>query len=440
MKKKIVIIGNGFDLRHFLPTKYNHLITILRDIENLDFCNNEVSFFELFGGNFRKKDEKFYEGILEFYDTSKIEFSAEELIAIQSRLKNNNWFQFLKTVEDSEIETWIDFEIEINRVLKTIGDFFINYKIIGQGNRLMQDGNGDNIVFYINQVQNNGLFKNRIQSDILANFGLFDLENDNVLVASKKFLFVIENEIQYFKEKDFFDNLYYSLEDFTGIFNDYIVNVVDSFYPNFKEQKRENFIKQKHNLFNNIHKVYCFNYTKTFFEFYYDILSENFDSFRDNYEPKIEFVHGKSIGEWDKDLEKLKIVLGVNEISDDLKSHKLFQFTKYFQKLHKNTDYLFLDKIIKNFANIYKGKDEYIFYFWGHSLDSSDSEYLKDVFKVVLEDNSEIKIFYHSIAGKADQLKNLLNIIDKDIIEGLMKNKRLVFIESTPENLFTELS
>ena len=54
MADKIVILGNGFDLRHFLPTKYNHLITILREIENYDFSDSEVSFSDLFNEDFKQ--------------------------------------------------------------------------------------------------------------------------------------------------------------------------------------------------------------------------------------------------------------------------------------------------------------------------------------------------------------------------------------------------
>ena len=149
-------------------------------------------------------------------------------------------------------------------------------------------------------------------------------------------------------------------------------------------------------------------------------------------------MHGRSIENWDRNFENLKIVLGVDEIDDSLKKDKLFQFTKYFQKLHKNTDYLFLDGIIELIS--YKIPQDLEFYFWGHSLDISDKDYIKDVFYVVEKTQSKIKIFYHSISGKADQLKNLLGIIDKNIIEDLMKKNRLIFLETTSENLFSELA
>ncbi|WP_117593051.1 hypothetical protein [Chryseobacterium aquaticum] len=52
MEEKIVILGNGFDLRHFLPTSYNHLISILCEIEKLPEDKESISFSDLFDGGF----------------------------------------------------------------------------------------------------------------------------------------------------------------------------------------------------------------------------------------------------------------------------------------------------------------------------------------------------------------------------------------------------
>lgn len=168
---------------------------------------------------------------------------------------------------------------------------------------------------------------------------------------------------------------------------------------------------------------------------------------------KTNFLHGyvkndwKIVDEnglinWKKSLENLNIVLGIDDVKNDLKKHKIFQFTKYFQKLHRNTDYQFLNIFIKEYE---KGKLDALtrkatFYFWGHSLDESDENYINEVFYFVSNTQSMIKIFYHNINSKSNQLRNLLNIIDKNKIEDLMKNGKLTFLESTPENLFKELA
>ena len=433
MADKIVILGNGFDLRHFLPTKYNHLITILREIDNYDFFDCEVSFSDLFNEDFKQKDEFFYNGILNYYDFQNIKFNSEELKSIQDRLKTNNWFQYLKTVEENKIDTWIDFETEINRVLSSISDYFDKFHdgLFSTIKKKYFSTTGSSYSYFIaEEGYGNKFFNNNFQRDILVLFGLFDrYKFSKNYKLNEHYVVVIEEVIQYYKEKEFFDSIYKSLEEFIGIFNDYIEFIVNPFYDNFIKEKKENFIfKNEKFLFNAVTKIYSFNYTNSYQKLY----TKN-----DSTKEDIDFLHGRSIENWDRNFENLKMVLGVDEIDDSLKKDKLFQFTKYFQKLHKNTDYHFLDGIIELIS--YKIPQDLEFYFWGHSLDISDKDYIKDVFYIVENTSSIIKIFYHSISGKADQLKNLLGIIDKNIIEDLMKKNRLIFIESTFENLFREL-
>lgn len=459
MAEKIVILGNGFDLRHYLPTKYNHLITILREIENYVFSDSEVSFSDLFNGSFKEKDEFFYNGILNYYDVQNIKFNSEELKSIQERLKTNNWFKYLKTVEDSKIETWIDFETEIVRVLSNISNYFEDFN-----NGLLKNFQGrysdTEYVFSLNKNYDNTYFKNKLQRNILIFFGLFysSIKSDFVYI-NQEFTIIIDRKIQYYKEKYFFDTIYKSLEEFIGIFNDYIVFIVNKFYRYFKEEEKENFIvKNNKLLLDKIDYLYSFNYTDTFTKLYK--LNGRNEQMRLMgkiiYNQKTitpNFLHGEALDDWkifnhkgeieNASYENLKIVLGVDDIDDSLKSNKLFQFTKYFQKLHKNTSYLFLDDIVQLIEKPRtKHEDDYIFYFWGHSLDISDRDYINDVIKIVLSrEYNKMNVFYHSISAKAELLKNLLFVIqDKNIIENLMKSKRLQFIESTPENLFKELA
>jgi hypothetical protein len=42
-----------------LPTKYNHLITILREIENYNFSDSDIGFSNLFNESFKEKDNSF---------------------------------------------------------------------------------------------------------------------------------------------------------------------------------------------------------------------------------------------------------------------------------------------------------------------------------------------------------------------------------------------
>lgn len=450
MEEKIVIIGNGFDLRHFLPTSYNHLISILSEIEKLSDDKSIITFSDLFEGTFKEKNGWFYNQIHELYQTENFVYDIEAIFSIKNRLKKNSWFQYFKSVDENKIETWIDFETEIERILISVLEYFESFNK-NEFKKPRYGGSNGKVVFFVPIALEKEHFKSKLQISLLKSFGLFQEDGHNLNVI-EKFILNIGNEIQYYKERDFFNFLYSSLEEFIGIFNDYIAYIINLFYSNLREEKKEDFILRNGKvLFENVNQFFSFNYTSTYEKFYKsDITIDN--EFlvqigaklkrRENY---YQFVHGNAVSNWNDDsanyinnLNKMKIVLGVDDIHDSLKKHKLFQFTKYFQKLHKQTDYLFLRDFHP--TNGVKYGDKYIFYFWGHSLDYSDRQYIREIFDLV--DNSQgskIKIFYHSISAKGDQLKNLLGIIEKEKIERFMKFNILEFIESTPENLFKEL-
>ena len=441
MDEKIVILGNGFDLRHFLPTSYNHLISILCEIEKLPEEKEFVSFSDLFDGVFKEKNEWFYTQINEYYQTENFIFNVEEIQSIRTRLKDNSWFQYFKSVDENKIETWIDFETEIERVLVSVLEYFNDFN-----NGLFESKPRYGLMersepgFFAPKDSHQKHFRNRLQIFLLKSFKFLS-EKSNTYDIDNMFVVSIGKEIQYYREKDFFNFIYRSLEDFVGIFNDYLINVVGEFYNHLKEIMKEDFISKNNKfLFTKVDRIFSFNYTSTYINLYRDGVVKNsliraIDNKLIAYQ---DLVHGNTVADWKNNVDNLKIVLGVDDIHSSLKKNKLFQFTKYFQKLHKQTDYLFLKDFQK--TNSFKTRVRYIFYFWGHSLDYSDRQYIWEVFDLVENsEGSKIKIFYHSIAAKGDQLKNLLGIIDKEKIEKFMKDKTLEFIESTSDNLFNEL-
>ncbi|AYN01644.1 AbiH family protein [Chryseobacterium sp. 3008163] len=435
MEEKIVILGNGFDLRHFLPTSYNHLISILCEIEKLPEAKKSISFSDLFDGVFKEKNEWFYNQINEYYQTENFIFDLEEIKSIQNRLGENSWFQYFKSVDENKIETWIDFETEIERILLSVLEYFESFNK-SEFKKPRYAGLNGNPVFFVPIALEKEFFKNKLQISLLKFFGLFHEDGHNLNVF-EKFILNIGNEIQYYKERDFLNFIYISLENFVGIFNDYIISVINVFYKNLRREKMENFtVKDDHFIFEKTNQVFSFNYTSTLVNFYSSkVKARQLEGIiGSQYQP----IHGLAKNDWGSNLENLTIVLGVDDINNSLKKHKLFQFTKYFQKLHKRTDYLFLDSY-KEKIRKYDGR-RITFYFWGHSLDYSDRQYIKEIFDLVSTINGcKIKIFYHSISAKGDQLKNLLGIIEKEKIEKFMKDKTIEFIESTSENLFKEL-
>lgn len=169
-------------------------------------------------------------------------------------------------------------------------------------------------------------------------------------------------------------------------------------------------------------KIYSFNYTSTFIKLYEE-------------EQDIDFLHGK-FGK------NQNIVLGISEITHEfLQKLKAYGFTKYHQKILKNTNYLFLDDSTNIFKAIMRGTTvidtslkKFNFYIWGHSLDISDQEYIKDLFSFNLEKDQNVKIiiFHFDEPAKYELLGNLLHILGKKKIEQWMKKGWLKF-EKNPD-------
>ena len=140
----ILIVGNGFDLSHYLPTKYDHFMDVMRAIEEKDTGGlpddlentkledwlkqidkifehrkeiapqpHHMKFEELFCKN---RDPIFIEKTKEYYLTEQLLISAQDVLKFQYRLKLNCWYQFFKSHVE-EIKTWIDFEQKIEEVL-----------------------------------------------------------------------------------------------------------------------------------------------------------------------------------------------------------------------------------------------------------------------------------------------------------------------------------
>ena len=143
----------------------------------------------------------------------------------------------------------------------------------------------------------------------------------------------------------------------------------------------------------------------------------------------IKHLHGKA--------EDKNIVLGISDLNDNLRQYKIFSFVKTYQKLINNTDYLFLDepniKVIKNpNLSVLNEKIKCSIVIWGHSLDISDEEYIKEIFDLNKKTSLylvKLEVWYHTTPHEA--LANLMNIMGKDIIQKWMKEGWLVF-EAAP--------
>lgn len=127
----------------------------------------------------------------------------------------------------------------------------------------------------------------------------------------------------------------------------------------------------------------------------------------------IDFIHGKA--NKDLEIEKNNMVLGIDEFLPAEKQNinvEFVEFKKFYQRIYKETGCkyknwvdeiksehsLYVKKIAKaNFlydeAMICKNCKKHNLYIFGHSLDVTDGDILRDL---ILNDNVSTTIFYHN--------------------------------------------
>ncbi|MGL5354261.1 MAG: AbiH family protein, partial [Clostridium sp.] len=114
---KILIIGNGFDLEHGLPTKYWDFMMFIKSFKKLSsLTKNEVKGIPSF--------QKLNENIQEYLLSDEV-FNSEnhsELVKELSELSSNNiWINyFIEKVDEYYEKGWIDFESEISLIIKCL--------------------------------------------------------------------------------------------------------------------------------------------------------------------------------------------------------------------------------------------------------------------------------------------------------------------------------
>ena len=400
----ILIVGNGFDLSHYLPTKYEHFIKAMDALRRWDIQKGDIDFNNLFQELCTEK-AWFFDQTKFLYRTEKIIIRIEEVEKIKAKLNTNIWYKyFLNHI--TKIDTWIDFESEFSKALDLVARFSqdaeniyqeyeeIRPRILG----IMQSDRAKYLKYGDKTIQK------------LFLLGIFEDKNSQMRIANKYYRNNKENlDID---SNSIIENLEKNLNEFINIFKWYLKEIIEKLeLTNVANKEIFEFNLEDLSLIS-------FNYTSTFSRFYNSL-------------PKVEYVHG----EVNKDL-----VLGIPDIKNEfLKKFKNYSFTKYHQKLLKNTDYLFLDenpKIKEMFKSKAVGKCNINIYIWGHSLADSDESYIHEIFSLNRQSNIEcyVTVYFHK-NDAPKLLNNLLDILGKDIVEKWMKNGWLRF-KPNPEIQF----
>lgn len=363
----ILVVGNGFDLAHGLPTKYSDFLDFVNVINAIyklpNYTQNIIEVDCIISNEGSKLDEhikfllhyKFLELIC-----SNVEDCEYYLFAWELLINGNLWLKYFYDNIDFIGENWIDFEKEISIFIRSIEPFMrksdVSIKSIS-----------DYIYKSFNEKRN----------------------IDNVL---KPFMLNDGIDFQYLKlslEKDL-DRLILALET-------YLYEYVEKIKIN---EKQQNIIDVK------INKVISFNYTNTS-EIYKE--GDDFD---------IDYIHGKA-----KTAQLLgccsnnDMVLGIDEylnVKDRDNNIEFVKFKKYYQIIEKGINYKFrswFDEFNKvNISNVKKG-NKHNLYIFGHSLDITDKDILREL---ILRDDVVTTIFYHRDEVKRKLIENLQKIIGQE--------------------------
>ena len=405
--RKILILGNGFDLAHFLPTKYDHFIHAMRNVENYD-KDTPMTFQELYT-DLISDENYFFENTIKLYKTEEATLPLEEVKELQDDLNKNGWFQYFKSYIDSGIETWIDFENEMEVVLSAV--CYIISEI--EKNVKHLNYSSDNIFLSNKMFDKDVKRKYPFINNLLEKFSITDkhsIHAETEIVFDKNFIKYYSGQPIDICASSLLKHLEEDLMGFIEVFSEYI-SFIDKLEVKNTPRKPEVFKKD-------LDAIYSFNYSSTIERLYSHT--------------NINFIHGKAGKNSNK-----KIVLGISELQNQiLIDNKAYGFVKYYQKLINNTDYQFLkpksliteieDRKVKNESFEFWYPIE--IYIWGHSLDSSDSDYVHEIFSFNNGIENSIRVIVYYYDKPHAQMANLISILGKNIVESWMKNEWLEFI------------
>lgn len=382
--RDILVIGNGFDLAHGLPTSYNDFLYLMK---------NWVSFHTMYEsvkiGYDINKNEEFYK-----YLTNACDMNDKNIQLLGKIIENNSWVKYYCKCE-AEIDGWIDFEREIYPNINLFG------KVVSQTRYLKITHGTIDTEIYISR----SLFDDNELSTVKLWNEYFKVDDTSIIVQSK----YVSRQYGILKKK-ILDSLRQSFDEFINAFEIYLYEIV--------------YRKENIPVFDQIKKinpqyVVSFNYTLT--EKLYGVKEEN-----------VHHIHGMM--REDLSIGNNNMVLGVNEQANQ--NMDFIYFVKYFQRIQKASGVKykkFVEKNIINNAGIIE-KDEYKLHIYGHSLDETDGDILKYMIGSIGEreqlilNPKQVIIYYYDSFDYEQKVINLIKLYGRALVEELMENETFMFV------------
>ena len=350
----ILIIGNGFDLAHKLPTKYTDF---------LDFLGNVRILKEEMPQNLEQLSDKIDENLRQYLFNSNsshldINSKHQNYITEMYELSKDNlwitWFNQERRLNKTLGKYWIDFEAEISKVIQKIESTLLELSPI------------EECIDNYNELRFN-----------LYKYPIFDF------FINKIYEIDTSDEINM---EQITERLHNDLNKLIRCFEIYLEDFV----------KNIDISQLSLDIYNlNVDKILTFNYTNTYQKLYYTDVD-------------CDHIHGKA--DINNNIESDNMVLGIDDyLNEDEKftNTNFIEFKKYYQRLIKGTncDYKkWIDEINKSFT-------KHNVYIFGHSLASTDRDVLLDFIE---NEKTIITIYYNNSNQYSDQICNLVHLSGPD--------------------------
>ncbi|WP_053071153.1 AbiH family protein [Clostridium botulinum] len=367
----ILVIGNGFDLAHGLPTTYMDFLIFL-DLMKYKYKHQYDSCFK---NNYSNKVQVISDYIDQYLNNDS---KRDEIINELKDLSSNNfWIEYFFSndiVKEYKDKGWIDFELEISKFIQTMS-------------RLKKESNK-----YNKEDLSELKPLDYVTNDV--NEILIKLYEDNFITLTV------------YKFEDTITRLEDDLNDLIRCLEIYLTCIVEKIQINIKPRSMQF----------TCDKVLSFNYTNTYKRMYDD----------DERNIEYNYIHGKA--DINRDSSINNMVLGIDEFLNETERNidvDFIRFKKYFQRVHKETGSKYRKWLRREIFNDNHSINIKIF---GHSLDVTD----KDIIKELIENEfTRVTIYYYDKNVHAKQISNLVKIIgSKKLIEYTDElNKKITFVK-----------
>ena len=406
---KILIIGNGFDVAHGLPTKYT------------DFLDGTREFLAYHEGGLLHTPF-----VGSFADALNQKGMYDEFCMI----KDNAWLNYLLNRYDEkklQSDNWIDFENEIKSVVSEYEKEFLSMSI----KTLLEDRPNLFVEKFWKQPamqrpNTSFNFDYDLYKKIWVEFSefLFSQLRDFKRAFEIYCLCIIDKKTRDYAEKSEAKSLANEINELQEVISTLSTENTRSLVASRREEILRSLEDARVRMGKLVEQYDALSVLSAEFAFNCDcVLSFNytntFETLYGNEKAQFCYIHGKA----QDNPVKTNMVMGINETLNKDTEDEFFlfaRFKKYFQRVVNKTGSQYKDWI-KYMANP-QSRENHEVYILGHSLGKTDHEVLREFFELSKNtDRVRITVFYYDDKlSKVRSVERIIEMIGKDdLINGV---------------------